>query len=253
VFRRRRRAAEASPSGSPVYRHPARERGFTGPAEISAGRRAALDDHLARYLGEDWVVWHEIASDLVHLDVYLWRPTPERPVYTLVTVGISDLPMSLPPELVAQGRSPYAELLISLPADWPMPAEPGDVSPWQDENSYFPMRSLKALGRLPHEYGTWLGFGHTIPNGDPPAPLCDGTALVSWLLLPPVSLPRDFSTVESPDGAIEMLALVGITLDEQDLKLRAGVEALFPGFERHGVTDVLDIGRPSSLRPPRSG
>lgn len=56
----------------------------------------------------------------------------------------------------------YAELVISLPPFWPL-----DEQSWRDERHYWPVRLLKTLGRLPHEYDTWLGVGHTIPNGDP--------------------------------------------------------------------------------------
>lgn len=245
MFRRRK---DRTPADQPVYRHEARDRDLAAPAPYDTGRREALDHHLGRHLGDDWVVWHEIVSDLVHLDVAMWRPTEERPAYTFVTQGMSDLPMSIPAELAAQGMTPYAELMVTLPADWPVPSGPSDTAPWQDDNAYFPVRALKMLGRLPHEYDTWLGFGHTIPNGDPPEPLCDGTELVGWLLLPPVSMPQEFSTVATPAGSVELFALVALTADEMDLKLRRGVESLFDGFERHGVSDLLDVRRRSSLR-----
>mgnify|MGYP000954300983 FL=1 len=238
-----------SPSGSPVYRHTPGQHGFRAPAEPSA-RRDALDAHVARFLGEDYTVWHEVISDLVHLDVYMWRPNEARPLFTFMTVGMSDLPMSTPHELSKQGLTPYAELMLSLPADWPVPTGSDAVIPWDDENAYFPVRALKSLGRLPHEYGTWLGFGHTVPNGDPPEPVCDGTDLVSWLVLPPMTLSPEFRTVSSPDGMVDIMALVAITADELDLKLRAGVDALFDGFDAFGVSEILDVRRASSLRRP---
>lgn len=37
-------------------------------------------------------VWHELVSDLVHLDVHVAEPTPARPYYTVVTSGMSDRP-----------------------------------------------------------------------------------------------------------------------------------------------------------------
>ena len=63
------------------------------------------------------------------------------------------------------GAETRAELMIALPAEWKLAD-----SQLEDERWYWPIRNLKALARLPHEYETWLGFGHTVPNGDPPEP-----------------------------------------------------------------------------------
>jgi hypothetical protein len=76
-------------------------------------------------------VWHELASDLVHIDVHVTPPSPGRPRYTLVTSGMSDRPMSVPPGI----DSRYAELMTALPADWPLTAEA-----FRDEATYWPVR-----------------------------------------------------------------------------------------------------------------
>lgn len=118
--------------------------------------------------------------------------------------------MSVPPEAIAQGVSPFAELMVCLPADWPVPAESYAVAPWEDDRAYFPIRGLKMLARLPHEYGTFLGFGHTIPNGDPAEPLVEGSQLCGWLLLPPVTLPEAVRSVTVPDGRrVDLFGIVG--------------------------------------------
>ena len=51
-----------------------------------------------RHLGPIDKVWHEILSDTVHLDVHHLPPSPGRNYHTLVTTGMSDLPMNAPPQ-----------------------------------------------------------------------------------------------------------------------------------------------------------
>lgn len=247
-WRRGKARVEHSRSGQPVFRYDARDRPFELAGAGDEARRAALEEHYARYLGTDWVVWHEIVSDLVHVDVYMWRPTPSRPMYTFATVGMSDRPMTLPSEAAEAGVHRFAELLVCLPPDWPVPADDHSIAPWDDPDAYMPMQSLKYLARFPHEYATWLGFGHSIPNGDPPEPLSAESSLCGWVLLPPVTLPPEFHVLDQPGGAISVFGLVALTRDEIERKLAEGTEALFDGFDAHGVSELLDIGRVSVLR-----
>lgn len=251
--RKRRQEEERSASGSPIYRHQASDRDWTPPADGDEGVHQAIEAHYEAHLGPCETVLHEIVSDLVHLDVYHWPPTPDRPVHTFATVGMSDRPMAVPDGALEDGAARRAELLVCLPEGWPVPSqEVGSISPWEDEDNYFPIRWLKQLARLPHEYDTWLGFGHTVPNGDPPRPLADTTGLSGWVLLPPMSLPASGRHVELPDGStLDLFGIVALHPDELDRKLADGIDALYDGFDEHGVSEVLDIRRPSSLGPVR--
>lgn len=245
--RRKKKDAERSSGGQPIYRHEAVDRPFTPATEADSAVREQLESHLERFLGPIGSVWHEIVSDLVHLDVYMWRPTAERPMYTLVTGGMSDLPMTVPVEVA--GASERAELMICLPPSWPVPADDLAISPWDDPGAYFPMGSLKQLARLPHDYGTWLGFGHTIPNGDPPEPLSAATDLCGWVLLPPMTVPAEFRELETDSvGRIEIFGVVALHRDEMEHKLAHGVESLFDGFDQAGVNELLDVERSTSIR-----
>lgn len=62
-------------------------------------------------------VFHEIISDKVHIDIHVVAPSKKFPWYTLVTSGMSDVPMRAPeqyPDLA------FAELFLCLPPDWKM-------------------------------------------------------------------------------------------------------------------------------------
>ncbi|MCA9618289.1 MAG: suppressor of fused domain protein [Myxococcales bacterium] len=230
---------EISPGGSRVYRHEARDRDWEAPP--SDGAMEAIEAHFHQYFGEVSSVFHELVSDLVHLDVHIVPPTDERPWYTLFTTGMSDRPMTVP-EGCEELR--YAELLIALPPDWRLDLLGVSPPPPDLERWYWPIRWLKQLARLPHEYGTWLGFGHSIPNGDPAEPFHPSTKLAGWVLLPPISVPEEGSEIVLPDRSIHLYTLHALHPEEMSLKLNKGTEALLDAFEAHAVDEMLRIDRP---------
>jgi hypothetical protein len=228
---------EYSESGKPIYRHERRDREFE-PAFGDAGTIGAVSRHVGRYVGKVEHVFHEIVSDLVHVDVHLVPPQPNRPFVTLVTSGMSDKPMTLPPGCDAPE---YAELLLCLPPDWPL-----DQTEFKDEANYWPIRLLKFLARLPHAYDTWLGFGHTVPNGDPPEPYDASTGLCCALLLPPSLFDERFNQLaRSDDKVVQFLAVVPLYREEMEFKLRYGTDELLRRFVAVGICELLDPRRPN--------
>lgn len=236
--------SERSASGSPILRHAERIASPVMP-EHHAVHLEEIEAHVAKHIGPISTVLHEIVSDLVHLDVLVIEATEERPFHTLVTSGVSDLPMAVPDGLEEERR---VELLITLPADWPLTMEA-----FQDERHYWPVRWLKKIGRLPHEYGTWIGWGHTIPNGDPPVPIAD-TRFAGVLLMPPYFLPADFFRLKTTTGeTVTFYQLMALHTDEMDLKLREGADALEALLEKNDVGMVVDPRRPSVVGPTKRG
>jgi hypothetical protein len=86
---------------SETLRHPVREHGWEPAVEGDADAFDAIDRHIERYFGSIGWVWKELASDLVHIDVHVVEPRPERPYSTLVTSGMSDRPTKVPLTLAA--------------------------------------------------------------------------------------------------------------------------------------------------------
>lgn len=204
----------------------------------------AIHEHIETHLGPVESVFHELLSDQLHVDVHLVRPTPERPHWTLVTSGMSDRPMNSPD---ADDR--YAELFLSLPGNWPL----GNDA-FEDEANYWPLRWLTTLARLPHDYDTWLGWGHTVPNGDPAEPFAPSTSFCCWLVLPPLLAPEEFGELQvRPEKRIRFLALVPLYEDEMQYKLDEGAQELVQRFEARGVTELVHVGRPSACRPAAQG
>lgn len=226
---------EVSKGGSVMYRYEERKRGF----ELALGDEQtieAISEHIARHIGKVDNVWHELISDLVHIDVHVVNPTTDRPYYTLVTSGMSDRPMNTPS---GEEKSQYAELMISLPPDWPFTQEAFE----QPEN-FWPIHMLKFLARFPHEFETWLSWGHTIPNGDPPEPFADNSQLCCAILLSPALIAEEFRALKIDDErTINFYSLVPIYREEMDFKLSKGTNALVDRFAKNGVTELLDLNR----------
>jgi hypothetical protein len=226
---------ERSESGAPIYRHAARDRNFE-PAHGDAKSVEAIDRHLTRHLGPVETVLHEIVSDRVHVDVHVIKPAPNRNFWTLVTSGMSDRPMTVP---AGAEKYRHAEVMLSLPPAWPLSQEA-----FKDERYYWPIRWLKLLARLPHEFETWLGTGHTVPNGDPAEPYASNTKLCCMMLAPPVLVPAEFrSLVVNDDKTIHFWAALPLYREEMDFKLKKGSDPLFDRFDQHGVSELLDPAR----------
>ena len=231
---------ERSESGAPIWRYEERERGF----ELAVGDSDNIErisDHIEAHVGPVETVFHELISDLVHVDVHLVAPTEDRDFYTLVTSGMSDLPMAAPE---AYPDLQYSELMICLPPDWKMAQKD-----WEDESWYWPIRLLKQMARFPHEYGTWLWLMHTVPNGDPPEPWADNTDMCGVIVLPPITVPPEFhELVIDDEKTIYFHALLPLHEDEMNLKLQQGVDPLFDLFDERQISEILDPGRSSTIK-----
>lgn len=195
-----------------------------------------ISDHIERHVGEINLVFHELVSDTVHIDVHHVLPSSERPFHTLITSGMSDLPMTVPENVDVPK---YMELMIMLLPNWKISEED-----FQNEKWYWPIRTLKFLARFPHKYESWFGYGHTIPNGNPAEPYAKNTLLNGAILLPPVSVPREFLNLEiNKDKSIEFNCIVPLYEEEMNFKLDQGSDALLDKFDKYGISDIIDIKR----------
>lgn len=221
-----------------------RERVSPGQHVGPGGRVIADDPLLVEELGA-WIeqhigpiasVFHETVSEAVHVDVYAVAPRAGREFWTLVTGGMSSRAMNVPDD----GWAPaFAELVMFLPPDWLVNKEA-----FGDERNFWPIRWLKLLARFPHQHQTWLGFGHTIPNGDPPQPFAPGVGFCCMLLLSPLHTPEAFSPLRLSDGReVAFYALQPLYEAEMEFKLANGTDALLDRFDERGVDDIVDVGR----------
>ena len=212
--------------------------------QISRGDRAlieAMHDHLQRcFPGAEGLVLHERISPTIHLDVMVVNPTAEYPCLRLVTCGMAELPMHVPPGFPG---TPYAELTIALPPRWPV-----SMKAFRDERVYWPVRLLKQLGRIPNGYETFLWAGHTVGD-ERSQPYSAGTKLCASLLVRPLVAPEAFPEFDVGDGRkVRIFGVFPIYAEELALKLERGLEALWDAIADSDLTDVVDPRRPSLLR-----
>lgn len=222
-------------SGAPIYRH-----AESAPWQAPQGEECIdqISDHIERYLGKIETVLHEVISDTVHIDVHVVKPSADSPFIRLVTSGMSDLPMTTP---IDSGAPQYAELMMTLPANWQL-----DQKSFEDEKWYWPVRQLKYLARLPHKYQTWLGWGHSVPNGDPAEPFASGTKLCGVVVLPSVTVPEAFNSLTIDERKeITFYAAIPLYQEEMNLKLRSGTGELLKRFGRKGNSDAVSPIRPN--------
>ncbi len=227
---------ELSESGDPIYRHKSRQRERAVP-QHAGEHLEEIEAHVEKYIGEVETVFHEVVSDLVHLDILFVPATEARPYHLLVTCGVSDEPMRVPEGMERYRR---AELLVALPREWALTEDS-----FKNESNYWPVRWLKLVGRLPHEYETWIGPGHTIPNGDPPGAIAN-TGFVGVMLSPPYWLSAEFFQLAAKSGeTISFYVMVPLYREEMELKLERGAEEIEGRLEKGGVGFVLDTQRPN--------
>ncbi|MFW6598258.1 suppressor of fused domain protein [Propionibacteriaceae bacterium Y2011] len=257
---------ERTAGGQPIIRSTDR-RDLGAPAMVSEEVEAAREAHLTKHLGEEFHILHEVLSSGIHLDVHVFAPTDRIPYLTLVTSGMSDLPMSVPAGLESRSR---LELMLGLPSDWPGLSPVGrdntdddtatgtgtgtgtsaadgqiDQGPLGDERNYWPIRLLKDLARLPHDYATWLSWGHSIPNGDPAQPYAEEVPFTGAIIGPPLGYPVELMRAETALGRINYLAVLPVTSAEMEFKISSpqGADELIDRMAAARVTAVVDPGR----------
>ncbi|SHG50012.1 Suppressor of fused protein (SUFU) [Hydrocarboniphaga daqingensis] len=232
------KSAVVSMSGSPILRH-SEAAPFEGPQGEECIEQ--ISDHIEAHLGQIETVFHEIVSDTVHIDVHFVKATETFPFVRLVTSGMSDLPMSAPED---SDVPKFVEVLMTLPGNWKL-----DQDSLSDEHWYWPIRLMKGLARLPHKHKTWLGWGHTVPNGDPAEPYASSTKLCGAILLPSVTVPEGFHKLRiDQDKEITFFSIVPLYEEEMRLKLRSGSDALLNRFDKTNVNDIVDPSRRNSAK-----
>ena len=110
---------EKTPSGSVVLRHRGNGlRSIEASSELAADAAKTREAIYDRFFGTCETVYHEVLPSTPHIDVYAYPAQRGwRDFCTLVTGGMSDLPMSVRPE--AEGVACRVELIFYCSAPKP--------------------------------------------------------------------------------------------------------------------------------------
>jgi hypothetical protein len=196
--------------------------------------------HIEKHIGRVAQVFQENGADGPRVLVHHVPATADRPFHTLVTSGMSDSAMAVPAQLDAPR---HLELMMTLPKDWQF-----DAASARDANWHWPVKQLQRLARVPIESGAWLGWGHTVPNGDPPQAFAPGTGLCGVIIAPSLLVPVDFYELHTTDQAITFYSAIPLYREEMDLQLEHGMAALLGRLLDHGIRDLIDPHRRNVAR-----
>lgn len=180
--------------------------------------------------GECESVSHEIIPMLPHIDVFIYKPGYQgREFYTLVSSGMSDIPMKLPEGISDEYER--AEIVMY-------------VTEAKDEY----INLIRHFARYPHKYGTYFAHSHTIPNGQPAEPFFDQSVLDTIAFIPTIVSPDNKFTellFEKSGVNVQLLHLTPITTPECDFKLEHGTDELYGLFDDKNHSFILDETRSS--------
>ncbi len=104
------------------------------------------------------------------------------------------------------------------------------------------------MAHFPFSYKTWLAPSHTIPNGNPPAPVVEGSLLTTAILLPAIFEAKGFVQDFRLSGEkVNFLWLTFISDKETEYKLSEGYGKFVEKLNKDNFPQVFDVFRPSAI------
>ena len=208
----------------------------------------AVVDHWERFLGPCTMVFDEIVSEFVHIDVYQFGPDPATGLTTFVTSGMAEKPMNVPAQVPNPEKYRYAGLVLQVPNYWIRSL--GDVPVYQT----WPIRELKQAALLPHKRETWVWGGHTIRT-DSAATLAPDTKFCATAIWPGFMLPEESWGLEMDDGRRIVFLSLGFLYQEELDYSRKHTQDGFMNYLEETDIDLRDLivftpGRPNTCALP---
>lgn len=184
-----------------------------------------LENQYEKLIGVIDKVWHSIDVKDVHIDIYQFAPTIERPYWTLVTSGMSFQPQSIPDDMNLSGRT---ELIMYV----------SEVQGWM-------LNVMKHLAEMPFDDETNLHWYHTVPNGMPMT--AEPSVLTSFFFTPTYFESVEFNDLKIFGEKIDFLWLIPITENERQYALENESKSLDNLLWSNGLNQVLDEKRASLI------
>jgi len=184
------------------------------------------EEHYQQFFGpitQD--IMHSTDSQEVHIDIYQFEPTPERPFWTLITSGMSNQ-RQLEPKDCDEHILPRTEILmyVSKPQGWMFSV-------------------LKRLAEMPFKQKTFLYYGHTVPNGKPMT--AQPSLLTSFLFVPPYFEQPEINQFQLDDDEVNFLWMIPITEAEREFAVKQSSQKLYEKFEDADTPIVVNEKRKS--------
>lgn len=148
----------------------------------------------------------------------------------------------LPPETRRILSCQYAELVVKLPPNWPLPKPGGTL---KDDEYLWPIAELHHLINYVHKNNEWFWNEHTMRNrNDHSLTFSDHTKLAGWVFLFPPNLPQKFNVLKINDSkAIFFLQIIPAYIEEIKYAIEEGTDKLWDKFFLYHIPDYIDINR----------
>jgi hypothetical protein len=220
---------------------PTKGKSRPGFSDVPQEWQELREKHYKYWLGdlENILVWHEVLPVIPHIDICVFPLSKElnRKFFTLITSGMSDEKMSLPKNMDAQNAR--AELIFYIKAV--------EIEPYQTEEPWY-ISTMRFLAHFPLDYKTWISASHTLPNGNPPVPVVDGSLLTTALFLPPIFEPQEFAhDFRLGNDKVNFLWLTFLSHEETEYKLEYGYGKLVDKFNTDNMPQVFNPFRQSII------
>jgi hypothetical protein len=118
---------------------------------------------------------------------------------------------------------------------------------YQTEKPWY-VNAMGFYAHFPFNYKTWLGNSHTLPNGDPPAPVVEGSQLTTALFLPAIFEKQEFiQNFKLGEDKVNLLWLTYLSDKETEYKLKKGIQKLVDKFNKDNFPQVFNPFRKSII------
>ena len=235
--------------------------------QMSIGRQHSIHDraeikkigeYIEAQFGEPFTIIHDKGGQIVHIDIYVYAPTEERPFGMMITSGMSECPMNAPPDAwkVCWPINPnlippekrealnckYAELVVKLPPEWPLPQPGGQL---KNDEYLWPIEQLHHLIKYVHREHEWFWNGHTMGGeNDNSLTFAPNTKLAGWVFIYPPNFPPTFGMLKISDSkVICFLQIVPAYTEEIQYSMQYGTKKLIEKFRKENIPDFIDIKR----------
>jgi hypothetical protein len=102
---------------------------------------------------------------------------------------------------------------------------------------------VKQSAKFPHFYDTWLGIGHTIQADEERKPYSDNTNYCGCVVLPTMTFPKDFQTISSTNGTINIYGLFPLYKEELEFKIEKGFNEFIKFLIKNNTKEIIDFDR----------
>lgn len=194
------------------------------------------EKYISDSVGNFDMIYHELYSPDIHVDILLIPPTEKQNYYKLVTMGMGAYKMNVPDIIKNKGYD-RAELVMYLPPDW-------NINFKKEEDGWV-IRQMKLIARTAIEENSWVGYGHTFSeDAGATIPFADNTKLSSTVFLYALNKDYEHLHFHLPNkDKINFYQVFPLYKEEMEYKQKYGTEELMKLFDDEDIIPVVNINR----------